>query len=920
MKNMGAVEAMKKIWKNSMKLVVLLTVLVLLPVLSFLPAVAEENRDFIVSGGTEGTHWTYTNGVLTFLKGGPYTIGMAPEKSQTDHQISINTSSIESIITLTLNNLNIDKNTGPCILFSGNKLIEAEFVLEGYNKIKNSDASSSSRCIGYANYANQSDIKISGSGSLELNSVNTSDQWSAETLTLESGSLKMSNVAINTNKSIYISGGSLDVTCSKGSCLRAWGEFYMTGGELNVTATGTGENHYCLEVLSSSVEMRGVGLEIKGNAKVSLITTGSAESAIYLYSYSSTNPEKGIHIDTDQTVTLENKGSAKAGIYLVGASSRDITFDNGSLLIKNFQIGIWRNIQSSGYTIFNGGRIEIICTEAKVIICENNVINDWGDDYEHINYTGTSPEDRHVTADDDVFNNGDSQYKYLLITPKNSILYNYNNGYLPSGVRNPDVYSSLDLPLTLKNPIRYNSEFLGWTGSNGNTPEKNVTIIAGETGPKNYIANWKSVAFGVSISAKDGMSMESGHAAQVLQENDTMTDVIYTADDGYYFPEGYTADVPPGSGITVTRINAGQIIVSGSEPLTADVHIFLPNAEKKEKKDTPAAVFMASGTDSGKLTNVEPGMQYSLDGGTNWIDIGDTSIINLSDVKSANGIQVINRGDEITLDSDVQTIKVTKAKTPTSVAAEDCSTSTNDDGKLIGVTTAMEYQKSGDPAWKECTDSEIIVPDGTYLVRVKAEGTILASDYVTVTVNPWTAPDQVPAPTFSHPSGTYEGAQLVTISCSEEGAEIHYTMDGTGPTTASPVYSEPITVNSDTVIRAFAVKEGMIDSSVVETNYKIYIGKQIRTDIGFSSTYDGEPHGAVIRVTDPAEGAVIKYGISEGVYDLEESPKITDVGSMIVYYQVTAEEYETLTGSVTLTVIKPEGSDDPSQCYPPCSP
>ncbi len=57
-------------------------------------------------------------------------------------------------------------------------------------------------------------------------------------------------------------------------------------------------------------------------------------------------------------------------------------------------------------------------------------------------------------------------------------------------------------------------------------------------------------------------------------------------------------------------------------------------------------------------------------------------------------------------------------------------------------------------------------------------------------------------------------------------------------------------------------------------------------------------------VTTPAEGAVVKYGTTEGTYDLTENPTYTDAGTYTVYYQVTKDGYETTTGSATVKISK----------------
>ncbi len=69
-----------------------------------------------------------------------------------------------------------------------------------------------------------------------------------------------------------------------------------------------------------------------------------------------------------------------------------------------------------------------------------------------------------------------------------------------------------------------------------------------------------------------------------------------------------------------------------------------------------------------------------------------------------------------------------------------------------------------------------------------------------------------------------------------------------------------------------------------------------------TATVDGQPHGITVNVTDPASGATVKYGTEEGSYTLDASPTQTEVGTQTVYYQVTADNYTTYTGSATVTV------------------
>jgi len=61
-----------------------------------------------------------------------------------------------------------------------------------------------------------------------------------------------------------------------------------------------------------------------------------------------------------------------------------------------------------------------------------------------------------------------------------------------------------------------------------------------------------------------------------------------------------------------------------------------------------------------------------------------------------------------------------------------------------------------------------------------------------------------PTPTMDLTPGFYSGAQTVTISCTDPGATIHYTLDGSVPTAGSPTYTAPLNIAGTTVVRAVA--------------------------------------------------------------------------------------------------------------------
>lgn len=68
-----------------------------------------------------------------------------------------------------------------------------------------------------------------------------------------------------------------------------------------------------------------------------------------------------------------------------------------------------------------------------------------------------------------------------------SITYNLNGGEVSE---NLDEYTLFTETFTLNNPTKDNYKFLGWTGSNGETPKLNITICKGSCGNLEFTANF----------------------------------------------------------------------------------------------------------------------------------------------------------------------------------------------------------------------------------------------------------------------------------------------------------------------------------------------------------------------------------------------------------------------------------------------
>lgn len=80
------------------------------------------------------------------------------------------------------------------------------------------------------------------------------------------------------------------------------------------------------------------------------------------------------------------------------------------------------------------------------------------------------------------------------------INYNLNGGAISENVSKYTINYSLTLPT----PTKKGNDFIGWTGSNGANPVKNVVISKGTTGNLSYIANWSLIKYAISYNLNGG--------------------------------------------------------------------------------------------------------------------------------------------------------------------------------------------------------------------------------------------------------------------------------------------------------------------------------------------------------------------------------------------------------------------------------
>lgn len=162
----------------------------------------------------------------------------------------------------------------------------------------------------------------------------------------------------------------------------------------------------------------------------------------------------------------------------------------------------------------------------------------------------------------------------------------------------PTKYTIESPTLNIPRPIKTGYTFLGWTGSNGNTNQLDVSIAHGSTGNKAYTAHWSANIYEIKLDSKlEGCAGSSG------------TTVIYEKyDTGFYSDKACTKQI---TSITIPHkignafngyTDNRNIIIDSNGAIKVKTNYFLQNTTLSAKwtLNTYRVIFNGNRNSSGK--------------------------------------------------------------------------------------------------------------------------------------------------------------------------------------------------------------------------------------------------------------------------------------------------------------------------------
>jgi len=211
----------------------------------------------------------------------------------------------------------------------------------------------------------------------------------------------------------------------------------------------------------------------------------------------------------------------------------------------------------------------------------------------------------------------------------------YTITYDPAGgsvaTANPETYTVETGDFTLTNPTKTGYTFIGWTGSNGETPETVVTIKKGSVDARSYTANWEINQYTITFDTDGGTAI-----APITQDyNTAVTAPANPTRTGYSFA-GWDKEIPatmPAENLTITAkwtINQYTItfdVAGGSEiePIKQDYGTAVTKPADPTKTgstfagwdaEIPATMPAENVTITAKWTINQYTITFNTDGGT----------------------------------------------------------------------------------------------------------------------------------------------------------------------------------------------------------------------------------------------------------------------------------------------------------------
>jgi hypothetical protein len=418
--------------------------------------------------------------------------------------------------------------------------------------------------------------------------------------------------------------------------------------------------------------------------------------------------------------------------------------------------------------------------------------------------------------------------------------------------------------------------------------------------------------------------VEAGDTVELTTETEG-ADIYYTLDGTDPDPDSdsgsikYENPIPINEDITIKAIAVKEGMTNSG--IMEAAYTVVEEGTVTQPLANPAASEVAVGA-TVTLTTATPDadIYYTLDGTTPTTN--STKYGNPIAINKAVTIKAIAVKTGMTDSNMMEAAYTAKVATPTADRAAGevgpgttVTLATTTSGADIYYTTNGTAPSTN--STKYAATTPIVINKNVTIKAIAVKTGCTASDILTAAYTV-AVPVKAAQPSANPPAGAVTSGTKVTLTTTTSGADIHYTTNGTTPTTSSAKYGSPIAINKAITIKAIAVKAGMTNSDILTAAYTV---KTTPSMAKAATPTANPPAGAVtsgtkVTLTTTTSGADIHY-TTNGNTPTANSTKYT--GQITISSAVTIKAIAVKTGftdsdilTTAYTVVAPGTVAQPS--------
>jgi len=206
-----------------------------------------------------------------------------------------------------------------------------------------------------------------------------------------------------------------------------------------------------------------------------------------------------------------------------------VTIARGSTGNKSYTANWTATTYTITYNLDGGTVLQPNLTSYNITTSNFMLINPIKTGYTFAGWTGANGTTPQTAVSIAQGSTGDKEYVANWTFNTYTITYDLDGGTV--SLDNLASYTIETPDFTLNNPSKTGYTFAGWTGANGTTPNKTVTIEQGSIGNVEYTANWTLNTYNVTFIDHDGTELSQ----QIVEHGSAATAPSEPTHAGYYF-------------------------------------------------------------------------------------------------------------------------------------------------------------------------------------------------------------------------------------------------------------------------------------------------------------------------------------------------------------------------------------------------